>query len=157
MAELDTFGEREEHGRLLARRYGLAPHGVDVHATLPRVPGIGRTISVVWIDSPAALLRAGLVVPAQVSALLANHADAAHRRTALQWVDEAGTRWVLSTNGGRRGDEHGLSLRLLYPDDANELPPRAATRTFTRAVERLVRAATGRPVRFQDLRDAATG
>jgi hypothetical protein len=157
MAELDTFGEREEHGRLLARHYRLAPNGVDVHVTLPGTPGTGRTISVVWIDSPAALIRAGLVVPAQVSALLANHADAAQRRSALQWVDAVGTRWVLSTNGGDRGDEHGLSLRLVYPDDAEDLPPRAATRSFTRLVERLVQTATGRPVRFQDLRDAATG
>jgi hypothetical protein len=156
MADLDGYREREEYARLLARRYGLAPHGVDVRATLPPTPGVGRTLCVVWIDSPAALVRAGLVARSQVDALLAHHADPAQRRSTLQWVDAAGTRWMLSTNGGCRGDEHGLSLTLRYPDDAEDLPPDAESPSFTRAVERLVRDATGCDVRFGDLRGSRT-
>ena len=155
MADLDTFGERDAHAQALARHYGLAPVSVDVRAMHPPVPGVGRTVSVVWLDSPGALIRARLVTRPQVEALLANHASAERRRSALQWVDAAGTRWVLSANGGRRGDEFGLWVTASYPDDAEDLPPDAETPGFTRGVEALVRAATGCAVRFAGLRGTA--
>jgi hypothetical protein len=156
MADLDTYGKREEHARSLARHYGLAPHGVDVRATHPPTPGVGRTLTVVWIDSPEALIRARLVARPQVDTLLANYADPEHRRSALQWVDAAGTHWVLSTNGGKRGDEYGLWLTLSYPDDAEDLPPGAESLQFTREVERMVADATGCDVKFADLRGTPT-
>ena len=155
MPDLDTFGKREEHARSLARHYGLAPLSVDARATHPPVPGVGRTLTVLWIDSPAVLIRARLVTRAQVDSLLANHAEWARRRSALQWVDAAGTRWVLGTNGGPRGDEFGLWLTASYPDDATELPAAAESPDFTREVEALVREATGCDVRFADLRGTA--
>jgi hypothetical protein len=158
MADLDTFDKRDAHARALARHYGLTPHGVEALATLPKSPGGGPVYSVLWIDSPAGLLRAGLVSRRQVDALLRQHAGdgaSGRTRTGLQWVDGAGTRWTLGSNGGVRGDEFGLWLSASYLPDAEPLPPAADAAPFVREVEALVRRATGIAVRFSRARSAA--
>jgi hypothetical protein len=151
MPELDTFAKREAHARALARHYGLAPHAVEVRATLPGSPGSGRHLRVVWLDSAERLRRAGLLTEARCEALDAAVAGAGGR-AGLTWVDAAGTHWSLSPNGGT-GDQYGLWLTAAYPDEAETLAADAASPEFTRAVELMVRIATGRVVRFSDLRD----
>jgi hypothetical protein len=150
MADLDTYAKREAHARRLARRYGLAPHAVETRTTLASASGAGRAVSVAWIESSDALIDAGLVTREQIGALLEQQADPEIAHTGLQWSDAAGTRWVLSTNGGERGDEYGVWLTAWYPPDAEALPPEADSPAFCSRVEDLVRLATGRPIRFAD-------
>jgi hypothetical protein len=148
--DLDTHAKREAHARVLASHYGLAPHAIEVRAAYPRGGGVGRTLRVLWHESDERLVSAGLVTRAQVAELLELRADPDAAHAGLAWMDGAGTRWVLTSNGGPRGDEFGLWVTASYPDEAEALPPGAETPAFRHAVERLVRAATGRPVRFTD-------
>lgn len=156
MADLDTLDKRAAHAFALAKHYGLAPHSVEVRATYPREPGAQRTGIVTWIDTSANLVRAKLVSRPQVDALLELLEESPGPHTGVQWIDAAGTRWTLSPNGVTYGDEFGLWLTASYPNEAEELAPEAESIEFTRAVETLVRAATGRPIRFADLRAAKT-
>lgn len=157
MADLDTLDKRAEHAFALAKHYGLAPHSVEVRATYPREPGAERMGLVTWIDSSANLVKCGLVARSQVDALLELLEDSPGPHTGVQWIDGAGTRWTLSPNGGAIADEFGLWLTAAYPNEAEELAAEAESPEFTREVEALVRVATGRPVRFADLRTARTG
>jgi hypothetical protein len=157
MTDLDTLDQRAAHAFALAKHYGLAPHSVEVRATYPREPGAERTGYVTWIDSSANLVKAGLASRAQVEALLALLERSPGPHTGVQWIDGAGTRWTLRPNGGAVADEFGLWLTAAYPNEAEELAAAAESPEFTRQVEALVRAATGRPVRFADLRAAKTG
>lgn len=157
MADLDTLDARAAHAFALAKHYGLAPHSVEVRMTYPRESGAERSGIVTWLDSSANLVAAQLVSRAQVNALLDVMQDSPGPHTAVQWIDGAGTRWTLSPNGTAYGDEFGLWLTASYPNEAQELAARAESPEFTREVEALVRAATGMPIRFRDLRAAKTG
>lgn len=156
MPDLDTLDKRAAHAFALAKHYGIAPHSVEVRSTYPREPGAERTGIVTWIDSSANLVRTRLVSRAQVEALLELMQESRGPHTGVQWVDGAGTRWTLSPNGGSHAAEFGLWLTAAYPNDAEELASEAESPEFTRAVEALVRGATGVPVRFRDLRAAKT-
>lgn len=142
--------------RALRRRYGLPLYRVaddeiaDYHE---KSYGRGRWIGATWIAPPDALLQARLVSDDDL-ALFYERAAQADGLGSVEWHDDACTKWRLSSNGGRRGDEHGLCLSASYLPDVDVDPPAVRTVKLTRAVEKMVRKATGRRVRFADLRSA---
>jgi hypothetical protein len=101
-------------------------------------------LSVTWVASGAALLRAGLVTQSTL--------DSAAAGDTVKWFDEACEHWLCSLNGGT--GEYRFWLTVHYRSDSD--PPQMLTVKLTKEVERLFRHAVKAPKRggpmFADLR-----
>lgn len=139
------------YAAVLKRRYRLTcaveVQGVDGSLQGWR-GGRGSMIRVEWLAPPAVLIDRGLTSHALVEQVLST-------RKFASFTDHAGTQWCLHSNGGERGDEYGMIVVAWYPPDFDVDPVGVRTVKLTRAVEKMVRNATGRRVRLYDLR--ATG
>lgn len=168
MTSYDSAAFAASYASALARRYrGIRPPTIAVHenfvagARCPHGRKLEMTIAFgEWSDR--VLEHYGLITREHVRQLVQRMtlgADGTWISGVLRWTDEGGTRWILRSRdmAALSGGEFLADLMAELDLDYSRDPDGVLTKRHTKAVERMLRQATGRKVRFHDVRAIAAG